>query len=226
MRKELMEENGQNIKIETLISPELVINLNNININALIDTRSAINAFSENWYTNNQIKLGKHEILSVSNTTIISDIGKKSKHIRKQIFCEVSINDSLSFDCVFLIIPGPVREWILGMNFLKQTGSIINIQKNNIQLQTELKTIEDESSYEIPLMAIQEDGSSIEEGINKKIDEIEDVDITMRSQLEELLYQYREVFDERPGLIKGYEHHFQVTDNTPYLPAKRLTRAY
>ena len=61
-------------------------------------------------------------------------------------------------------------------------------------------------------MLIQEDVSSIEEEIIKKIDEIEDVDITMRSQLEQLLYHYKEVFNERPGRIKGYEHYFHVKD--------------
>ena len=119
MRNKLMEKDGQNIKLESLKSPELLIKINNINLNVLIDTGSAINALSENWYTNNQIKLGKHEILSVNNTTIISAIGNKSKHIRKQIFCEVNINNSLSL----------VRECLLGMNFLKQAGGIINIPK-------------------------------------------------------------------------------------------------
>ena len=216
MRKELMEEHEQNIKIENVKSPELVVKINKVTVNALINTGSAVNALSESWHYNNKSMLGKHEILSVNNTTIISAMGKRSKHVRKQIFCKISINDSLSFDCVFLIVPGLVRECILGMIFLKQTGSIINIKNNKIQLKIELKAIGDEESCEVPLM-VQEDVSSIEEGIGKKIDEIEEADITMRSQLDRLLYHYKEVFDERPGRIKGYKHYFHVNDNTPYL---------
>ena len=91
----------QNIKIENVKSPELVVKINKVTVNTLTDTGSAINALSESLYNNNKSKLGKHEILSVNNTTIISAMSKRSKHIRKQIFCEISINDSLSFDCVF-----------------------------------------------------------------------------------------------------------------------------
>ena len=39
----------------------------------------------------------------------------------------------------------------------------------------------------------------------------------MGSQLEQLLYRYQDVFNERPGRIRGYEHYFQVNDKTPYL---------
>ena len=113
IRHELMEESEQSIDLKNLKSPELSIKINNIHVNALIDTGSSLNALSEKWYNNNQKKLGNHEILSVNNTTIVSAIGNKSKHVRKQIFCEICINNSVSFDCVFLIIPGLVRECIL-----------------------------------------------------------------------------------------------------------------
>ena len=85
MRKELMEEQGQNIKIKNVKSPELVVKINKVTVNALINTGSAINALSESWYHNNKSKIGKHEILSVNNTTIISAIGKKSKHKKANI---------------------------------------------------------------------------------------------------------------------------------------------
>ena len=78
-------------------------------------------------------------------------------------------------------------------------------------------TIEEEGSCEIPLMVIKEDVSNIEAEMYKKLDEIEGVDLTRRSQLEQLLYENKEVFEDQPGLITGYKHYFKVTDNTPYL---------
>ena len=101
------------------------------------------------------------------------------------------------------------------MNFLKQTESKIDIKKNIIQLKTEVNSIGNEESYEVPLMVIREDVSGIDEEIIKKITEIEDADTTMGSQMERLLCCYKEVFDERPGRIRGYEHYFHVNDNTP-----------
>ena len=121
LRQDLLEEPQQNINITFIKSPELVVQINKIQVHAFIDTGSAINALSESWYNNHKNKLGKHEVLSVNNTTVISAMGRRSKLIRKQIFCEINVNDNLKFDCVFLIVPGLIREYILGMNFLKQT---------------------------------------------------------------------------------------------------------
>lgn len=81
---------------------------------------------SETWFNNNRSKLGHFETLTVSNTVIVSAVGNKSTQIKKQILCEVRI-DNCTIDCVFLIIPGLIRDCLLGMKFLKQTNGIINI---------------------------------------------------------------------------------------------------
>ena len=80
-----------------------------------------------------------------------------------------------------------------------------------------MNSIENEEAYEIPLMLIREHVDSIDEEISRKINEIEGVDSTMESQLEQLLYCYKGVFNEKPSRIRGYEHYFQVNDRTPYL---------
>ena len=54
MRQELMEEPKQNINIKFVKSPELVVKIHKVHVNALIDTGSAINALSESWYNNNK----------------------------------------------------------------------------------------------------------------------------------------------------------------------------
>ena len=62
-----MEESAQNIDVKMIKSPELLIQLNHVPVNALIDTGSAVNALSEDWYNNHKRKMGNHEI-SVSYT--------------------------------------------------------------------------------------------------------------------------------------------------------------
>ena len=54
LRHELLEEPEQNINISFVKSPELIVSINKISVNALIDTGSAINALSEDWYNNNK----------------------------------------------------------------------------------------------------------------------------------------------------------------------------
>ena len=66
-------------------------------------------------------------------------------------------------------------------------------------------------------MEVKEKVDNLDKKIIRKINEMEDADATMGQQLEQLLYRYRDVFDERPGRIRGYEHHFTVCDKTPYL---------
>ena len=64
-------------------------------------------------------------------------MGKMLKHVRKHV-CEININNNVKFDCVFLIVPGLMRDRILGIQFLKQTSSKIDKEKNNILLKTEV----------------------------------------------------------------------------------------
>ena len=47
-------------------------------------------------------------------------------------------------DCVFLIVPGLIRDCILGMNFLQQSKSVINIPEKWIKVQPELETTVEE----------------------------------------------------------------------------------
>ena len=211
IKKDLMEENEQNIEIKTIKSPEISIKINQVPVNALIDTGSAVNALSENWYNNNKKLLGNHEILSVNNTTIVSAVGNKSKHIKRQVFCETILNDSISVDCVFLIVPGLVRDCILGMNFLQQSKSVINIPEKWIKIQPELGTTVEEGPCEVPLLVMEEDIYNMDEEIRKKLDELDGVDQARQCQLEQLLHKNKRVFNERPGLITGYQHYFPVS---------------
>ena len=79
-------------------------------------------------------------------------MGKRSKHVRKQIFCEIHVNDNVKYDCVFLIVPRLARECILGLQFLKQTHSKNDIERNNILMKTDVNAFDNEDSFEIPLM--------------------------------------------------------------------------
>ena len=84
-----MEEAEQSIDVKVIKRPELAIKINQVPVNALIDTGSAVNALSEEWYESNKKQIGHHETLSVNNTTIVSAVGNRSKSIRKQVFLEV-----------------------------------------------------------------------------------------------------------------------------------------
>lgn len=75
------DDNTDNMQMNKC--PEIKIKLNNIEVTALIDSGSQLNAISELWYINNKEKLGKVEILNLSNTNVKGALGNKSKLIKK-----------------------------------------------------------------------------------------------------------------------------------------------
>lgn len=154
-RDDLLWENETDLTNKTIKCPELAIKINNIDVIALLDLGSLVNGVSEEWFFKYKDQLGRYKMPSISNTFIISAIGKKSKHIKKQILCEIEINKTKK-DCVFLIIPGLVRDCIIGMNFLQQEGCIINTPENYITLVTDKnKPKNGEQSKIIPLLTVK-----------------------------------------------------------------------
>lgn len=85
-------------------------------ISALIDTGSQITAVSETFY---QYLKTYHKVveLPVSNVTILTAIGKKLTHIKKQILCEIQIG-SFKSQASFLVIPHLSNQVILGNDWL------------------------------------------------------------------------------------------------------------
>lgn len=59
-------------------SPKIKVNLNGIDVEILVDTGSEINGVAEEWFENNKRKLGKFELLPVSNTSIKGATGAQS----------------------------------------------------------------------------------------------------------------------------------------------------
>ena len=77
----------QEIHRRVLKCPEIIVNFNtNITVTALVDTGSAINGMSEEWFNQNKQYLSPYEELPMTNTLILSAVGNKSKLIREQNF--------------------------------------------------------------------------------------------------------------------------------------------
>lgn len=151
----------------------------------------------------------------MSNTLIVSAVGNKSKLIRKQILCDIYIEE-IKYECVFLIIPDLIKPCILGTNFLQETGCLIDMGRRIVELRRE----DDEATYTVPMMHIKvvdvEEEEEIIRNIDKKIESIECGDKGTLERLREVLVRNRSLFRECPGRIEGYVHEFQVTDQTPY----------
>lgn len=104
IRDDLLEVDKEMERIQKLKCPELEIYLNNVPAVALIDTGSQINALSAEWFHKNKNRMGKLNLLRLTNTVVKGSVGKKSKQITQQVLLEVNIGDVV-VDSVFIIVP-------------------------------------------------------------------------------------------------------------------------
>ena len=94
LRHDLLCDDKEESIQPMLKCPEITITFNgNITVSALVDTGSAVNGLSETWYQQNKQHLIPYEKLPMTNTLIVSAVGKRSKLIRKQILCDIYINE-------------------------------------------------------------------------------------------------------------------------------------
>lgn len=199
--------------------PEVKVQINNIEVTALIDTGSQIDAVSEKWFENNRASLGRIETLNLANTTIKGAIGSKSKVIRRQVLLEVTIGDYKA-DVVFLIVPALSRDCIIGINLMSDAGCIIDLPNKQIQFtcDNEHKSPPQMKSAEIfSINAVpQQQQENIQEKIKSTVNNIEMLQYEQKQQLQEILIRNERVFHDKPGRISGYEHEIRVTDPTPF----------
>ena len=126
LRHELILDEQTQLERRISKCPEIEVKCNgDVTVLALLDTGSAINGISEEWFNRNKQRLRPYEELRMNNTLIVSAVGGKSKLIRKQIMCEIFIDD-VRLDCVFLVIPNLIRDCILGISFLKEEGCAVS----------------------------------------------------------------------------------------------------
>lgn len=146
IREELLKEDINYDRQKVYKCPELEIHINGVPVIALVDTGSQCNGMSADWYYRNKDKLGRVETLRLTNTTIKAAVGQRSKHISQQILVEVAVNQ-YKFDCVFVIIPGLIRDCILGIPLLQEGNCTINLQDNCITFHSQ------ENQLEPPIIA-------------------------------------------------------------------------
>lgn len=203
-------------KVNNSKCPEVKIHLNDIPVIALVDTGSQVNGVSEQWYYDNEHKLGNVEILKVSNTYIKGALGHKSKLIKKQILLTLRVNN-WKLDVVFLIIPGLSRDCVLGVGMLREGQCIIDMANNKMICKCEcddnnMSNIKEEM---VDIFNIQQEHYP-ETQFDSTVSSIPTLNDGQRQQLIQILTENQEIFREQPGRIRTYEHVLRVTDDTPF----------
>lgn len=104
--------------------PRVIVCLHSVPTSALLDTGSQITAMSETFY---EYLKQYHELneFPVTSVVILTAIGKKTTHIKRQIMCERNIGQD-KFNSVFFSVPHLSNDIILGNDWLLENKIIID----------------------------------------------------------------------------------------------------
>ena len=113
--------------------PRLKIKIMGKSVNALIDSGSELTCISECFYKNNVKLFENCPKLSVTGKTVRGAMDKKCKSIKMQLSFPIQVNDLISKDLIFLVVPDLNEDCILGIDMLVELKAIINTHKKNIK---------------------------------------------------------------------------------------------
>ena len=216
-------------------SPHLLCKINNINILALIDSGSQVTAISEILYE--RLKEDKKLLeLPIANVTVSTAIGKKMTNVKKQISVKIEICDC-TLSATMLVIPFLSSNVVLGNDFLLRNGIVIDYWYKRIKIKNETipasavlferdcreKLFSSETNDKIRIYIIKWDEIKDQKGSN------ENENFSTQSRLiarnlavlteseqhifYKLLQAYEEIFSDKPGCARNYEHKFKLMEN-------------
>ena len=117
---------------ERTISPRIQVSIFSRKVVVLIDTGSDITCVSESFY--NAIKQQQYvPELPVTNFNISVAAGKKTIGIRKKLMLPIKFW-KFELDYTYLVVPGLTTEIIIGVDFLKKYGGVIDFRHETFEL--------------------------------------------------------------------------------------------
>lgn len=129
---DLLQEPGEEIMdTQSVRCPEVNVKYNTIKIKALVDTGSQISCMSEEMcqvFIKNDPSI---KILPVIGKCVIGATGKRSSRLTQQLFIECSVGEQ-PCNVIFVVVPGLVREMILGAEWMSENKVVINFKEKRM----------------------------------------------------------------------------------------------
>ncbi|KAF4514061.1 UNVERIFIED_CONTAM: hypothetical protein B566_EDAN018824 [Ephemera danica] len=157
--------------------------------------------------------------IGANNVTVLCDTGAELSCISNDLF------EKLSEKAKIPELP------VVGVTIVGATGR----KSKPVKRQCFIKIIfEDQIEREICFLVlpagadtVQETRSAVDKptiaDINALINNIENISIDQRNKLMHMLINRRNVFSNKPGLVKGYQHEIKISDTSPYMQYQYTT---
>lgn len=127
-----IEEQNKN-QVPRVISPRILVAIDDVEYEMLIDSGSEITCISEEFY--NDLKKDRNLVeLPVSNIAVYGAVSKKTTTIKKQIQLTIKIGEH-EINFPFLVVPGLSTKLIGGADWQSKFNLIIDFEKYNIVFQ-------------------------------------------------------------------------------------------
>lgn len=213
-------------KVDTQIfKSELLVQIFDENVVALLDTGSDITCISEEFWNRLKGKRTTIPTMPIKSLLIKTAVGQKSVEVKTIALVALGIGPFQS-DLTVLIVPGLSANLILGFDWMKenQASIILNREEEGVEIMIggdmklfkfyRSENVQNESSpsAQFNLVAIEDDNidSNIQELIHKlKLDK------TKQDALEGVLMKHRQLFTSKLGRANCYEHVITMEPHSP-----------
>ncbi|XP_047113281.1 uncharacterized protein LOC124789832 [Schistocerca piceifrons] len=218
--------------------PYIKAKVNNWEGKGLIDTGSPISPISEKF--RNKIRDGVDFVEAlVMGVKIRGATGKHSKVIKSQVFLSFEIED-VKFEQGCLVIPSLKENILFGMDWVLKVSAAFSWSemksnvcepKSNIIVCTQLfithcgegcNHVRKIIDYEENLCCYDNkpelnfSGQNYENLVRSKVEEAINLDSDQKRQLENLSWEFQDVFNEKPGRVRFYQCTLHLKNHEPF----------
>ncbi|XP_043287495.1 uncharacterized protein [Venturia canescens] len=127
-----MEEGINEEALPIIECPEIYAKIEGIQVTALVDSGSRVTTISEEFYLENTEILKNCPLLPVTGVTVKGAIKGKLTKVRNQIMAMTEIGKVKTY-IKFLIVPGLIRDVLLGVDSLQPLKSLIDLGAMSLQ---------------------------------------------------------------------------------------------
>lgn len=127
-REYLLGEEIKNEIIPVIECPEIYATIEGIPVTVLIDSGSKVTTISEEFYNENKGVLKHCLLLPVTGVTVKGAIKGKMTKVRSQIMAITEFGKTKTY-IKYLIVPGLIRDVLLGVDSLKPLRSLIDLDQ-------------------------------------------------------------------------------------------------
>lgn len=199
--------------------PEIKLLCHRVPTCALLDSGSQVSAIDEELYTLIKRQCGEIPTLPINKSYLICANRRKSPAITKQVLMTLTVGKH-EFEVPLLVVKNLIKPIILGTDWLARSKVVLDFKENVIRINDgSLTMVELKSTVKTDANSagLIRETLSTENEIREAVEAASTLNEAEKERLYELIFKYRGVFSDEPGLASNFWFRIQVKDETPFI---------